>query len=150
MSRRRKAWYSFFFLLLWVQLIFAIGLMIWRYQLIILRDGDVYLGNTSPGLNGFIGFVDKNCPEGLAMGYLSDLYKSGEYARYDLYPRFVQPLPNAWRPPALFNSGKILIPGAPDESPPGGCLMIEYMEQRLVLAGKWLDYNANQALIVFQ
>ena len=150
MSRRRKAWYSFFFLLLWIQLIFAAGMMIWRYQLIVFRDGELYLGNASPGVNGFINFVEQNCPESMPVGYLSDQYKSGGYARYALYPRIVQPLPSSWRPPAGRQPGEQLIPGVPPDSAPGGCLMIEYMDEQPALAGEWLEYNADQALVVVE
>ncbi len=87
---RRIALYA---LALWMQLVFGLGMTLWRDTLTLSGNWQIYMGSISHDLNGFTEFASQNTPPREIVGYLtppSDDYLT-RYARLaiELYPRRV-------------------------------------------------------------
>lgn len=82
---------AFFALLLWAQLIFSLGLTLWRHSLVFFSDWTSYPSGVPATYDEFITLALQHCPADAPTIYLSppgDVY-TARYARihYFLYPR---------------------------------------------------------------
>jgi hypothetical protein len=83
--------FAFFALLLWAQLIFSVGLTMWRHSLVLFSGWTAYPSGVPPTYDDFITLALQHCTSDAPAIYLSppgDVY-TARYARihYFLYPR---------------------------------------------------------------
>jgi len=86
MGRRKKLALTVFSLLLWVQLIFSLGLMVWRYWLISSGDAELYVSTSARWAESLLETVEDRCPEDATLLFLGD-DASFHYTRYQIHPR---------------------------------------------------------------
>jgi len=148
MSTGQKRTLSLFFILLWGQLIFSVGLSLWRTEVIVFENGTVFPGNNAPGIVEFIAFAEENCPGDSTVFYITSKYQDFALVRYTLYPMPV----NHWTvnlssPTALNDLRSKAMNMAKDSQMPL-CLFIDYLEAELPEMGERLWLNDEQFLVI--
>ncbi len=148
MPANRKWKYTLFSILLWIQLVFTVGLGLWRSWDILFGSADIYLGNPSPGVYQFIEFVDRRCPEGSYGVYVSSQFRSNNYFRYELYPIRVSRWSYDWNSASAVNEmlGQVRQFALAREAPV--CLIVDHLDAEIPEAGQRSYLNENQYLIV--
>lgn len=143
MPKRQKNKLLLLSLLLWAQMVFTVGLMAWRYRLVLFANGEVYVSYNSPGTEQFVEFADQNCPQGQPFAYLSSHYRGHARFRYGLYPRRSFNLSTAVTQDPTFATANRLI-----EAEQIACLVVDYLALNLPSIGEKRALNADQYLIV--
>ena len=150
MNRSRKKAFTIFSILLWAQLIFTGGLMLWRYQLIASGKGKVFPTSTSAQIDSFIEFVIANCPESANIVYLKSKGFSSMYVRYTLYPRSLIDFPVYGT--SLPDANEFISRVAEIRGGSGAtsCLMVDHYAGPVPGIGERFIFNQNQFLVVLE
>lgn len=146
----RKKALTIFSLLLWAQLVFAGGLMLWRYQLIASGRGEVFPTSTSAQIDSFIEFVTANCPESANIVYLKNKDFSSAYVSYTLYPRSLIDFPVDWTSLPDANEFISRVSEIRGRSGATSCLMVDHYAGPVPGIGERLIFNQNQFLVALE
>lgn len=97
MSKKRRIGLLLFSLVLWIQLVFTTGMMLWRFWSVSTGSSEIFLGiGPALGTAELIDSVERHCPNGQRIFYVGDHEANSFFIRYQLYPRVVSHLSSNW------------------------------------------------------
>lgn len=146
MGRKKKLGLTIFSLLLWAQLVFSVGITVWRYWLVGTGGAELFVAASMQHVEPLLGAVDDQCPAGSHLIYFGD-EAAFYYARYQLYPRSL-----AWsRFEQEIADESILESYVSDflvELDSDTCLLFDYMPSTPLTMGERFVVNGEQVLYV--
>ena len=86
MRRSKKLALTVFSILLWAQLVFSIGLGLWRYLLISSGEAELFVASSPRRLDPLLEETEIYCPDDTLIAFLGD-ESSFYYVQYRLFPR---------------------------------------------------------------
>lgn len=146
MGRKIKLGLTVFSLLLWAQLVFSVGITVWRYWLVGTGGAELFVAASMQHVEPLLGAVDDQCPAGSHLIYFGD-EAAFYYARYQLYPRS---LTRSRFEPKVANES-ILESFVGDflaELDSDACLLFDYLPSTPLTVGERLIVNGEQVLYV--
>jgi hypothetical protein len=149
MGKKRQFGLFLFILVLWIQLVFGIGLAFWRFWSIGSGNSEIYIG-IGPSIRNddLIDSAKKHCPDDLQLFYISDLESDGYYVKYQLYPRLVSVLNVSLLPDLTENEILSRVETAIGEEG-RGCLMLDGLWLETVIGDDRFEVNERQSVLFF-
>jgi hypothetical protein len=88
LRRSKKLALTVFSILLWAQLVFSIGLGLWRYLLISSGEAELFVSTSPRRLDPLLEETESYCPDDTPVAFLGD-ESSFYYVQYRLFPKRV-------------------------------------------------------------
>ena len=88
MGRKRKLGLTVFSILLWMQLVFSIGITVWRYWLVSTGEAELFVSASMGQIETLLVEIRDQCSSDAALFYIGD-GPSYDYYRYQFFPRRV-------------------------------------------------------------
>ncbi len=146
MGRKKKLGLTIFSLLLWAQLVFSVGITVWRYWLVGTGGAELFVAESAQQVEPLLGAVDDQCPAGSYLIYFGD-EAAYYYARYQLYPRSL-----TWsrfeREVANESILENFVSDFLAEVDSDACLLFDYLPSTPLTMGERLLVNGEQVLYV--
>lgn len=98
-SELKKKRYMLYTLLLWVQLVFGMGMTLWRHGLVLFSDWEVYPPYVEPQFDEFIALAKQTCASTSVIIYVSP-GSSEHTARFARLHYFLYPFSVVWWSPS--------------------------------------------------
>jgi hypothetical protein len=87
-GRKHKLGLTVFSILLWVQLVFSIGITAWRYWLVSTGEAELFVSASMERIEPLLAEIRDQCSSAAALFYIGD-GPSYDYYRYQFFPRRV-------------------------------------------------------------
>jgi hypothetical protein len=149
MRRKRKFGLTVLSILLWVQLVFSVGITVWRYWLIGTGEAELFVSTSPERTEPLIDAVDGQCPSDMPLLYLGDEV-GFYYTRYKLYPKKIVRLKSDWEDGADVGQIATFIEDELTDQDRDACLLIDHMPLGLQLQGEDIPVNTRQSIYIFR
>ena len=149
MDSKKKFGLTVLSLLLWAQLVFSVGLTVWRYWLIQSGEFDVFVSASSTVAEPLYQAAEENCPDGMDLVYLGD-EPNFYYTRYRLFPKRLVRQKSDW--PSGTSTAEIgeLIETKLRDRTNDVCLLVDRAHSGIALQGEIVPVNSQQSLHIYR
>ncbi len=149
MRRKRKFGLTVLSVLLWAQLVFSVGITVWRYWLIETGEAELFVSTSPERADPLIEAVDGQCPSDMALLYLGDEV-GYYYTRYQLYPMSIARIRSDWEVGADVDQIALFIEGKLTDSDRDVCLLVDHMPSGVQLQGESFPVNSRQSIYIYR
>ena len=145
-GRNKKLALTIISLLLWAQLVFSIGLTLWRYWLVSSGEAELFVAASPVSMNALLEETELQCPEDAKLAFLGS-ESNWYYVQYKLYPRRLTRYRFDSESPRS-DEVKRKIDGILRQMGTGACLLVDRYPDSQPLMGQRVDVNSLHAIYI--